>query len=72
MKIVAVRKDSNGVIQEYKLDNGQVIDQESAIQMVSSGEIQDCNVGGTRDGGKAIRSNRDDDPSNNLDNLPSF
>lgn len=72
MKIVAVRKDSKGVIQQYKTDNGQVIDVPHAIQMVKSNEIEGCNVFTTRNGSEAIRSNNDDSKSNNLDNLPSF
>lgn len=72
MKITNVKKDEKGVIQQYKLENGKVIDQAQAVQMVSSGKIEGCNVGATRNGEKTIRSNPDGDPSNNLDNLPTF
>ena len=71
-KIVAVRKDENGVINEYKLDNGSIIGVEQAVQMTKDGQIGDCNVGKTKDGKEVIRSNRDNDSSNNLDNLPIF
>lgn len=72
MKIVAVKKDSKGVIQEYKLDNNRTVDVNNAIQMVKKGQIEGCNVFTTRSGSEAIRSNNDGDTSNNLDNLPRF
>ena len=72
MKIVAVKKDSKGVIQEYKLDNNRTVDVSNAIQMVKNGQIEGCNVFTTRSGSEAIRSNNDGDTSNNLDSLPRF
>ena len=72
MKIVAVKKDSRGVIQEYKLDDNRTVDVTNAIQMVKSGQIEGCNVFTTRSGSEAIRSNNDGDTSNNLDSLPRF
>ena len=72
MKIVAVKKDSKGVIQEYKLDNNRTVDVTNAIKMVKSGQIEGCNVFTTRSGSEAIRSNNDGDTSNNLDSLPRF
>lgn len=72
MKIVAVQKDEKGVIQQYKLDNNNVVDVNKAIQMVKNNEIENCNVFTTRNGSEAIRSNNDGDESNNLDNLPTF
>lgn len=72
MKIVGVRKDEKGIIQKYKLDSNKVVGVNEAIQMVKNNEIENCNVFTTRNGSEAIRSNNDGDPSNNLDNLPSF
>ena len=72
MKIVAVKKDSKGVIQQYKLDNNQVVDVQEAINMVKNNTIENCNVFTTRAGNEAIRSNNDGDTSNNLDSLPRF
>lgn len=72
MKIVAVKKDSKGVIQEYKLDNNKTVGVKQAVQMVKSGKIERCNVFTTRSGSEAIRSNNDGDTSNNLDSLPRF
>ena len=72
MKIVAVKKDSKGVIQEYRLSNNRTVDVTNAIQMVKNGQIEGCNVFTTRSGSEAIRSNNDGDTSNNLDSLPRF
>lgn len=72
MKIIAVKKDSKGVIQEYKLDNNRTVDVPNAIKMVKNGQIEGCNVFTTRSGSEAIRSNNDGDTSNNLDSLPRF
>ena len=72
MKIIAVQKDENGTIQQYKLDNGSIVDVNQAIQMVNNKEIENCNVFTTKSGSQAIRSNNNGDPSNNLDNLPTF
>ena len=72
MKIIAVQKDERGVIQQYKLDNNQVVGVQQAIQMVRNNEIENCNVFTTRSGSEAIRSNNDGDSSNNLDSLPTF
>lgn len=72
MKIVAVKKDENGTIEQYKLDNNQVVNVNEAINMVKQNQIENCNVFTTRNGSEAIRSNRDEDKSNNLDNLPTF
>lgn len=71
-EIKAVRKDERGVIQEYQLCDGTVLGVDEAVQMVKNNEISNCNVGRTKDGKDVIRSNPDGDPSNNLDNLPTF
>lgn len=70
-RIVAVRKDGNGTITDYKLDNGKELNHSEAINAVNMGEIEGCNVFPTRDGGEAIRSNRGQEDYS-LDNLPSF
>jgi Protein of unknown function (DUF3892) len=71
-QIVAVRKNGDGDIIEMKLSSGQVVDYKQAQQMAKSGQIGNVNVFRGRDGDEHIRSNADGDPSNNLDNLPTF
>lgn len=72
MKVVAVRKDSNGTIQEYQLDDGSVVDHEEAVDLVENGFLEGYNIATAKDGTLSIRSNPDGDPSNNLDSLPAF
>lgn len=70
-KIIAVRKNSDGDITEFKLDNAQELSYEHAVQMAKSGQIQNVDVY-QRSGRDIIRSQRDDNPDNNLDRLPPF
>lgn len=71
-QVVAVRKNGDGDIVELKLSSGQVVDYKQAQQMAKNGQIQNVNVFRGRDGDEHLRSNADGDPSNNLDNLPTF
>lgn len=72
MKIVAVKKDARGIIEQYKLETGKIIGVEEAVKLAESHQLDNCNAFTTRNGSQAIRSNNDGDPSNNLDNLPTF
>lgn len=72
MTVVATRKNEIGTITEYKLDNGEVVGHEQAVDLVESGEIEGCNVTTAKNGIKSIRSNPDGNPDNNLDSLPAF
>ncbi|WP_088101976.1 DUF3892 domain-containing protein [Halalkalibacter urbisdiaboli] len=71
-QIIAVRKNNEGDIIECKLSNGQVVDYKQAQAMAQNGEIEHVNVFKGRDGDMHLRSDADGDPSNNLDNLPTF
>lgn len=72
MKVMAVKRDSNGTITNYKLDDGKVIGHAEAVSMVEGGQLQGYNVSTAKDGTKSIRSNPDGDVGNNLDSLPAF
>jgi len=73
-KVVAVKKNDDGDISELKLDSGKVITIEEAIQMAKNDELPGYNVGRTRgeNAHDVLRGDADGDPSNNLDNLPTF
>ncbi|MFG6116349.1 DUF3892 domain-containing protein [Halobacillus sp. MO56] len=71
-QVVAVRKNGDGDIIELKLSSGQVVDYKQAQQMADNGEIEHVNTFKGRDGDKHLRSDADGDPTNNLDNLPTF
>lgn len=71
-KIVAVRKNGDGDIVEIKTDSGKIVDYKTAQQMAQEREIEGVNVFKGRDGELHLRSNADGDPTNNLDQLPTF
>lgn len=70
-KIVAVRKNSDGSIGEYKLDTGEVLNVEDAVLKTNLGEIDGCSTFTTRDGHESIRSDRGQ-YNYSLSNLPEF
>jgi len=72
MKITEVKKDSNGTISEYKLEDGAILTHEKAVKMAENNKLKGYNVATARNGVKSIRSNPDGDISNNLDELPEF
>lgn len=71
-QVVAVRKNGDGDIVELKLSSGQVVDYKQAQQMAKDDEIEHVNVFKGRDHDEHLRSDADGDPTNNLDNLPTF
>ncbi|TCP30605.1 uncharacterized protein DUF3892 [Scopulibacillus darangshiensis] len=71
-KFVAVRKNGDGDIVELKTSSGKVVDYKEAQAMAKGGQVEGVNVFKGRDGDEHLRSNADGDPSNNLDNLPTF
>ena len=71
-RFVAVRKNDDGDIVELKTSGGKVVDYKQAQQMAKNGEAEGVNVFKGRDGEEHLRSNADGDPTNNLDQLPTF
>ena len=75
MKIVATHKD-NDKITKYKLDNGKIVEKDECINLVKNGDIENCNVGRSKDGEEFVRSDRDDEKNpgehTNLRDLPNF
>ena len=72
MTIVAVKRNSDGDNEQFKLDDGQIIDLNLAIQMCKDGQLEGFNVGTSKSGTEYIRGNADGESSNNLDNMPTF
>lgn len=74
MKIVAIRrgKSLNGPIEQYKLEDGRIVDHEQAAQMVESGELKDYLVGRSNRGRLSVRTRPNLDEDDNIGNLPSF
>lgn len=69
---VAVQKNGDGDLTAFKTCSGRVLDYDQAKQEVNAGNISGVNLFKGRDGELYIRGDADGDPSNNLDNLPSF
>lgn len=77
-RVVAVRKDKQGDIVRYKLNDGRVMDFDGMRQLIHNDEVENlmCVPGrpyeGSGDQPLVIRSFPDGDITNNLDNLPLF
>lgn len=71
-QIVAVQKDGDGDLTAFKTNSGRVLDYVTALQEVQAGHIAGVNTFKGRDGEFYIRGDADGDPTNNLDQLPTF
>lgn len=71
-KFVAVRKNSDGTLSEFKSSSGKVYDYEQALEAVEAGNIANALPFTGRDGARHIRGINDGDDSTNLSNLKEF
>jgi hypothetical protein len=71
-KITQVRKNDDGDITEIMLNDGSIYPLEQAINLARDNKLEGVNVGQSRNGTPFLRSNPDNDPNNNLDQLPTF
>lgn len=69
--IVAVHKDGTDVT-SYQLNNGQVIDEATAVSMCNKGQLPGYMVSVSKFGEEFIKGKNDGDLSNNLTNKPVF
>lgn len=69
---VAVQKNGDGDITAFRTSGGRTLNYEQALEEVKAGAIQGVNAFKGRDRETYIRGDADGDPSNNLDNLPTF
>jgi hypothetical protein len=70
--IVAVQRNGDGDITRFKTSSGRELSYQEALTEVNNNTIQGVNIFKGRDGEMYIRSNADGNPSNNLDQLPTF
>lgn len=70
-EIVAVRHNQDKLT-HFKLNNGQELNYQKAIDMGKHGQIKGIDVVDRASGMQFIRSERDSSKENNLDNLPEF
>ncbi|AJY77868.1 DUF3892 domain-containing protein [Paenibacillus beijingensis] len=71
-QIVAVQKNGDGDLTAFKTSSGRVLAYDQALQEAQNGLLAGVNVFKGRDGEHYLRGDADGDPTNNLDNLPSF
>jgi len=71
-RIIKVKKNSDGDIIEVMFENGEVYPINEAIKMTKMGKIEGVNVGQAKNGRQFLRTNPNDDKSDNLDSLPTF
>jgi len=69
---VAVQRNGDGDLTSFQTSSGRVLAYDQALQEVQAGNIAGVNVFKGKDGGAYIRGDADGDPTNNLDNLPTF
>ena len=67
-KFVAVRKDAQGRLVEFKTSSGRVFDYEMAIEAVSNDEIENAELIKNRAGSDVIKGTN----NHSLSDLPEF
>ena len=72
MKIVKVRKNSDGDITNVLTSTGEELDVSKAIALAKTGAVESVIVGKNRNGNDVIKSSPNDIKEDNLDNLPTF
>lgn len=70
-RIVAVSHDEEGKLSAYKLDDGRVLNRDQAVEEADKGNISGVSSFMTRNGDRAIRSDRGQD-NYSLDDLPEI
>jgi len=71
-RFVAVRKNKDGSLSEFKSNTGKVYDYEMAVEAVEAGKIENAMLFTGRDGQQYIRSKNDGDPTTKLSELKEF
>ncbi len=71
-KFVAVRKNSEGTLAEFKSNSGKVYDYEMALEAVEKGKIENAMLFKGRDGKQHIRSKNDGNEKANFSNMKEF
>ncbi|MEK6266707.1 MAG: DUF3892 domain-containing protein [Clostridium sp.] len=72
MKIVKVRKNSDGDITNVLTSTGEELDVSKAVALAKSGTVESVVVGKNRNGNDVIKSSPNSTTQDNLDNLPTF
>lgn len=70
-RIVAVTHDGDGTLSAFKLDDGRVLNKDQAVEEADKGKISGVSSFMTRNGDRAIRSDRGQE-GYSLDELPEI
>lgn len=71
-KVVAVRKNADGNLTDFKLDNGKQLSFDQCRNAIHTGEVEGLICTEGKGDSIIIRSEPDGDKSNNLSNMPEF
>nr|WP_205187245.1 DUF3892 domain-containing protein [Metabacillus iocasae] len=71
-RFTAARRNADGDLQAFQTASGQQLNYGEALKQVQAGNIENVSTFIGKDGETYIRSNPDNEKSNNLDNLPEF
>lgn len=72
LKVVAVKRDDEGNMAQFKLSNEQVVSFSECQDMINEGKLPGLISTVGKNGVEIIRSAPDGDLSNNLSQLPEF
>ncbi len=71
LSVVAVRRDIEGNISDFKLSDGREITKSQCVQMINDGELHNLVAQKGRSGATVVRTQRNT-PQANLSELPTF
>lgn len=69
---IVAKKMYKNAIEEVKLDDGTVMDIDTAVEFAKEFGFENVNVGRARSGRQILRANPTDDPNKALRNLPTY
>lgn len=72
MKIISVKKNTDGDIVAVKTNTGITMSLQEAIVATKNYEIEDVMVGKAKNGRETLKSRPNNEISDNLSNLPTF
>lgn len=70
--IIAVRKNEEGNLSEFKTNSGKVFDYEMALEAIEQGKIDNAQLFTGRDGKQHIRSKNDGETSTQFSKMKNF
>lgn len=72
LKVIKVKKDSEGHVTDVMLENGHVVPINHAILIAKNGKLDDISVVRGKDGGEFLRGDPHGEHNDDLNKLPTF